>query len=209
VLLDMDGTLVDSGAVVERHWRRFAARHGLAPETFLDRVHGVRSAEVITQIAPWLDARAEAAALDAAEEADGAGLLAVPGAAALLATLPSNRWAVVTAAHRSLAANRLATVGLPVPAVMVCGDEIEAGKPDPEGYLTAAALLGVTPADCLVVEDAPAGIAAAQRAGMLVVGITTNHPPADLAGADAHVADLTGLQAAVAGLGRGLPMLPR
>jgi mannitol-1-/sugar-/sorbitol-6-phosphatase len=205
LLLDMDGTLVDSGEVVERHWRRFAGRHGLDAETFLGRVHGVRSSDVIAAIAPWLDAEAEAALLDAAEEADHDGLRPVRGAAELLETLPADRWAVVTSAHRSLAANRLTAVGLPVPAVMVCGDETTAGKPDPQGYLAAAARLRVPAADCLVVEDAPAGVEAGRRAGMLVVGITTNHVTSELAAADAHIADLVGLPDAVAALGRRLP----
>ena len=205
LLLDMDGTLVDSGAVVERHWRLFADRHGLDAESFLDDVHGVRSADVIAGIAPWLDAAAEAAALDAAEEEDSEGLRPVPGAPELLAGLPQRRWAVVTSAHRVLAAGRLQHVGLPVPEVMVCGDETRRGKPDPEGYLAAAAALGFPPAECAVVEDAPAGIEAGWRAGMLVVAITTNHALTDLPRAHAYVADLFGLSAALASIGRALP----
>ena len=201
----MDGTLVDSGAVVERHWRLFADRHGLDAESFLDGVHGVRSADVIAEIAPWLDAEAEAAALDAAEEEDSDGLRPVPGASELLAALPAQRWAVVTSAHRVLAAGRLRHVGLRVPEVMVCGDEIRRGKPDPEGYLAAAAALGVPPAECAVVEDAPAGIEAGWRAGMLVVAITTNHALTDLPRAHAYVGDLFALPGALASIGRALP----
>src|SRR4051812_34047157 len=113
----MDGTLVDSGAVVERHWRLFADRHGLDAGDFLPDVHGVRSADVIGEIAPWLDAEAEAATLDAAEEADSDGLRAVAGAPELLAALPPRRWAVVTSAHRVLATGRLQRVGLRLPEV--------------------------------------------------------------------------------------------
>ena len=111
----MDGTLVDSHVVVERHWRRFAARHGLDVAPFLQTAHGRRSSDVIRELAPHLDAAAEAAELDAAEETDLDGLEAVAGAAELLAALPGGTVAVVTSAHRSLATSRLAAVGLPVP----------------------------------------------------------------------------------------------
>jgi len=193
VLFDLDGTLVDSGAVVERHWRRWAARHRLDAEAFLGRVHGRRSSEVVCEVAPHLDARAEAHALDSAEEHDTDGLRPVAGAAALLEVLDPGRWAVVTSGHRSLATRRLRAVGLPVPAVMVCGDEVEHGKPDPEGFRRAAAALGAPAADCVVVEDAPAGVAAGLAARMYVVAVTTNHPAAELAGAHEIVSDLTGL----------------
>jgi sugar-phosphatase len=196
----MDGTLVDSGAVVERHWRLFAERHGLDAAEFLPGVHGVRSADVIAEIAPWLDAEAEAAALDAAEEQDRDGLRPVRGASEVVAALPPRRWAVVTSAHRVLAAGRLQHVGLPLPEVMVCGDEIRRGKPDPEGYLAAAGLLGAAPAGCVVVEDAPAGVQAGLAAGMRVIGITTTHVAAALVGASAVIDDLRGLEAALATL---------
>jgi len=205
VLADMDGTLVDSHVVVERHWRRFATRHGLDVAPFLATAHGRRSSDVIRELAPHLDAVAEAAELDAGEEADLDGLLAVPGAGALLAVLPEGAIAVVTSAHRSLATSRLTAVGLPVPAVLVCGDEIEHGKPDPEGYLRAAAELGVEPADCLVLEDVPAGVAAGAAAGALVVAVETTYPAEALAAAAATVPDLRGLGDVLARLGRMLP----
>jgi mannitol-1-/sugar-/sorbitol-6-phosphatase len=205
VLADMDGTLVDSHVVVERHWRRLAARHGLDPAPFLATAHGRRSSDVIRELAPHLDAVAEAAELDAGEEADLDGLRAVPGAAELLARLPAGAVAVVTSAHRSLASSRLAAVGLPVPGTMVCGDEITHGKPDPEGYLRAAAELGVAAADCLVLEDVPAGVAAGIAAGALVVAVETTYPPERLAAAAATVPDLRDLDAVLARLGRILP----
>jgi sugar-phosphatase len=205
VLADMDGTLVDSHVVVERHWRRFAARHDLDVAPFLATAHGRRSSDVIRELAPHLDADAEAAELDAGEEADLDGLTAVPGADALLAALPAGAIAVVTSAHRSLATSRLAAVGLPVPAVLVCGDEIAHGKPDPEGYLRAAAELGVDPADCLVLEDVPAGVAAGAAAGALVVAVETTYPAEALAAAAATLPDLRGLGGVLARLGRTLP----
>jgi sugar-phosphatase len=112
---------------------------------------------------------------------------------------------VVTSAHRSLASSRLAAVGLPVPAVMVCGDEIAHGKPDPEGYLRAAAELGVAASDCLVLEDVPAGVAAGLAAGALVVAVETTYPPEALAAAAVTLRDLRDLDGALARLGRALP----
>lgn len=205
VLADMDGTLVDSRVVVERHWRLFGERHALDPEPFIAVGHGRRTSDVLRELAPHLDAVAEAALIDAGEEADLAGLVPVPGSAELLAALPPEQWAVITSAHRSLALSRLAAVHLPVPDALVCGDEIERGKPDPEGYLRGAALLGADPVDCLVLEDVPAGIAAGRAAGALVVAVATTFPVEDLAAADAIVFDLQGLADALAGLGYALP----
>ena len=208
LLLDLDGTLVDSSAVVERHWRRFARRHRLDAEPILAVCHGRRSADTIAEVASHLDVEREAALLDAAEELDVDGLAAVSGAGELLARLSAARWAVVTSGHRALARRRLAATGLPAPTVMVCGDEVERGKPDPEGFLRAARLLGVEPTACVVVEDAPAGVAAGRAAGALVIGVTTTHPAAALAGADAVVDSLVGLERALATLGRRLPEPP-
>jgi sugar-phosphatase len=201
----MDGTLVDSTQIVERHWRLFGARHGVDAAPFIAAGHGRRTSDVLAELAPNLDAAAEAAAIDAGEEADHDGLVAVPGAAELLAGLPPGAWAVVTSAHRSLAVSRLTAVGLPVPDAMVCGDEVSRGKPDPEGYVRAAGLLGIDPADCLVLEDVPAGIAAGRAAGAVVVAVSTTYPVVALAAADAVVADLHGVGDALARLGCALP----
>jgi sugar-phosphatase len=205
LLFDLDGTLVDSRAVVERQWRRLCERLGLDFAEVLTVLHGVRSVDTIRMVAPGADAEAEAALLDAAEQADSEGLKVVRGAPDLLAGLPSGSWGIVTSGHRELAQGRLRAVGLPVPEVMVCGDEIANGKPDPEGYLTGARLLGVSPETCVAVEDAPAGIRAARAAGMPVVGITTTHAASALAGASAVIADLTELDAALLVLGRAAP----
>ena len=200
VLFDLDGTLVDSRVVVERHWGRFAERHGLDFAAVLAVMHGVRSSDVIRLVAPDLDATAEAALLDAGEEVDTDGLVAVRGAHEALAELPPGSWGIVTSGHRSLAERRLGAVGLPVPAAMVCGDEVARGKPDPEGFLTGARLLGVAPSACVAVEDAPAGTRAARAAGMRVIGITTTHAAAELADVDGVVGDLSEFAAALAAL---------
>jgi sugar-phosphatase len=194
LLFDLDGTLVDSRIVVARHWAVFAERHGLELAPILAVCHGRRSADTIAEVAPALDAKAEAAVLDAGEEIDVDGLVVVDGAPELLARLDPARWGVVTSGHRSLAVRRLEAVGLPVPDVLVTGDAVEHGKPHPEGFLRAAALLGVEAAACVVVEDAPAGIAAGRAAGACVVAVSTTHPAEVLRDADVVVSDLRGLE---------------
>ena len=208
VLFDLDGTLVDSRAVVERQWAALCARLALDFPSVLSILHGVRSVDVIRTVAPDVDAEMEAAALDAAEQEDTEGLEVVRGSRELLARLPADGWGIVTSGHRTLAEGRLRAVGLPVPAVMVCGDEVANGKPDPEGYVTGARRLGAAPAACVVVEDAPAGIAAARAAGIPAIGITTTHPASALAGAALVIADLTEFDAAIAALARGAPGEP-
>jgi mannitol-1-/sugar-/sorbitol-6-phosphatase len=205
LLFDLDGTLVDSRAVVERHWGRFAARHGLDIAAVLAVVHGVRSSDAIPVLAPDVDADAEAALLDAGEEVDTDGLVAVRGAREVLAGLPRGGWGIVTSGHRALARRRLQAVGLPIPDAMVCGDEIARGKPDPEGFLKGAKLLGVPAEACVAVEDAPAGVLAARGAGMRVIAVTTTHEAADLQGAVAVIGDLRELSAALAALEPGVP----
>jgi sugar-phosphatase len=208
LLFDLDGTLVDSRAVVERHWAALCERLGLDFPEVLAIMHGVRSSDVIRAVAPGVDARAEAAVLDAAEEVDTDGLVAVAGAAEVLAALPAGAWGVVTSGHRTLAERRLRAVGLPLPAVMVCGDEVVRGKPDPEGFLAGARLLGVPPQSCVAFEDAPAGMLAARAAGMAVVGITTTHRADALDGASTVIADLTEFDAALATVARTGPSFP-
>jgi sugar-phosphatase len=159
----------------------------------LSHAYGVRTSDTLRLVAPHLDIERESAAFDDAEARDVEGLVPVRGAPELLAGLPPGRWGIVTSGHRVLAARRLAAVGLPQPAVLVCGDDIERGKPDPAGYLLGARLLGVEPGACTAVEDAPAGVAAAQAAGMRVIGVATAFSAAELADADAVIDDLTGL----------------
>lgn len=209
LLFDLDGTLVDSRAVVERQWGALCARLGLDFPSVLAILHGVRSVDVIRAVAQDVDAEAEAAALDAAEEVDTRGLEVVRGSRELLARLPADSWGIVTSGHRTLAQGRLRAVGLPVPVVMVCGDEVSRGKPDPEGYLTGARLFGVAPSACVVFEDAPAGIAAARAAGMSAVGITTTHPASALGDAAVVIDDLTEFDAALAALVQAAPGEPR
>ncbi len=174
LLLDMDGTLVNSDPVVERCWRRWAARHGLDGDHVLSVVHGRQGHATMAALLPhrtMAENYAENAELLAEETADTEGVTAIPGAPALLAALRGHPHALVTSASEGLALTRLAAAGLPVPPVRVTAERVSASKPDPEGFLKGAAELGFDPADCLVFEDAEVGIAAAKAAGMRVVGV--------------------------------------
>lgn len=183
ILFDMDGTLVDSSACVEYLWGEWGARHGIALADILAVSHGRLSRDTIKQVAPHLDAEGEAAALDASAVTRGEGIVALRGARELIATLEPHQWAVVTSAPRVLAEARLKFAGLPVPRVLIGMEDVRAGKPDPDGFLKAAALLGVDPQDCVVIEDTPAGIRAARSAGMSVLSVGTTFPESELLGA--------------------------
>jgi len=185
VLFDLDGVLVDSLRVVERSWRRWAADQHLEADDVLAEIHGRRAAELVRMFAPQLDPVQEVVRITGYETEDGGGeLTAIPGAQESVDVARQGRWAVVTSGGRDLALLRLAAVGLPVPAVLVTGDDVEHGKPDPAPYLRAAALLDVPAGECVVVEDAPAGVLAARRAGMTVLAVATTHPTDALTAAD-------------------------
>jgi sugar-phosphatase len=221
LLFDMDGTLVNSMACVEGAWRAWAARHGLDARALLEDSHGRQNQETILRVAPHLNTPDELAHLARLEE-DCRDVVAVPGARELLSALAvdglvgadglvsadpfgraAEHWAVVTSAWRSLAEIRLGCAGLPLPRVLVTAEEVSRGKPDPAGYLLAAERLGVSPAACIVVEDAPVGVEAGRAAGMRVIGIATTYPHERLerAGCEICVEDLRSI--ALAGLASG------
>ncbi|WP_268796691.1 HAD family hydrolase [Pseudomonas huanghezhanensis] len=175
-LFDMDGTLINSIAAAERVWTHWARRHGLDVDAFLPTIHGVRCIETIRrQNLPGVDPEREAEAVTQAEMDDVEGVVAIEGAAAFLASLPAHRWAVVTSAPRALAEKRMRAAGLPLPALMIASEDVTQGKPAPDCFLLAAQRLGVNPSDCLVFEDAPAGIEAAEKAGASVMVISAAH----------------------------------
>lgn len=171
LLLDMDGTLVHSTTEVETVWRLWCQGHRLDPAPVLAMCHGVRSREVIRALAPQLDLAREVALLDELEIQHAGVAEPIAGARTLLAALPPARWALVTSASQRVARHRLASAGLPLPRWLIGAEDVVRGKPDPEPYLLAARRLGLAPADCLVFEDAPAGIRSALQAGCQVVQI--------------------------------------
>lgn len=175
-LFDMDGTLTNSIAAAERVWSQWAHNKGLDVETLLASIHGVRCIDTLRRLdLPGVDPEREAALLAQAETDDVEGVISIEGAERFLAALPADRWAVVTSAPRLLAERRIQAAGLPLPAVMVAAEDVEQGKPAPDCFQLAARKLGVKPEDCLVFEDAPAGIAAAEAAGAHVMVITATH----------------------------------
>jgi sugar-phosphatase len=195
ILFDLDGVLVDSRRCVEGVWRTWAAGKGLDPEPFIRIAHGRRISETIRSVAPELNVAEEVAALDRMEEVETGGLLPVPGAAALLDAIPAARWAIVTSGSRRVATLRLGVVGLPIPAVFVTAEAVRQGKPAPDGYLAAAAQLGLPAAACVAIEDSPPGVAAARSAGMRVIAVLTTHQERDLGLADACLPALDRLRA--------------
>ena len=211
VLFDLDGVLVDSAEVVERTWRRWAARYGLDPAHVIRTAHGRRTIETVRLLAPHLVADDEVAALAASESTETDGVYEVPGARELLAPLPPRSWAVVTSGIRPVAELRIRHTGLPIPPVLITADQVHHGKPHPEGYLTAAARLGVDPARCVVVEDTPPGIEAAHAGRMRVVAIASTYHADALAGAEVVVPVLASLriEASPSGAGLYLTLGPR
>ncbi|MBZ5678786.1 MAG: HAD family hydrolase [Acidobacteriia bacterium] len=202
ILFDLDGVLVDSTRSVDRQWRLWAERKGVDGDKVIAIAHGVRTIEVIRQVAPHLDAEAEVREIESREAEDTDGVEIMPGAVDLVRTIPEGRWGVVTSGTRPLASARLRFGGLSVPRVLVTADDVVNGKPHPEPYLRGAELLAVKPADCLVVEDAPAGIQSARAGGMKVVGITSTYPESELHTADAVVGKLAQIQIGRDGAGR-------
>ncbi|MFJ5773125.1 HAD-IA family hydrolase [Streptomyces sp. NPDC093094] len=191
LLLDMDGTLVNSDAVVERIWRRWAKRHGLDGDEVMKVVHGRQGHASMALLLPHRTAEqnhADNADMLAQETADLDGVVPVPGAREFLAALRGLPHALVTSADVGLSTARMAVAGLALPEVRVTAESVGAGKPDPEGFLKGAAELGVAPEDCVVLEDSGAGIAAGHAAGMRVLGIG---PRAGVHGPDALALDLT------------------
>lgn len=175
-LFDMDGTVLNSIAAAERVWAAWAERHGVDVERFLPTIHGARAIDTIRRLnLPGVDAEAQAAFIAQAEIDDVEGIVQIPGAAAFLEALPSERWAMVTSAPRDLALRRMAAAGISEPAVMITAEDVAAGKPDPAGYRLAAKRLGLEVGDCLIFEDATVGIQAAEAAGAALMIITTTH----------------------------------
>ncbi|HKZ90737.1 MAG TPA: HAD-IA family hydrolase [Candidatus Limnocylindrales bacterium] len=198
ILFDLDGTLIDSGGLYERHWRAWAMARGIDPGMVVALHFGRPAAETIRLVTPELDAVAEAARYNAelARDPDSSGVSVLEGAPGLLESLPAHRWAIVTSAPRVMVERWLRHLHLPFPGVLVTVDDVARGKPAPDPYLRAAELLGRRPERCLAIEDAPAGIMSARAAGAAVLAVASTHQPSDLAEADVVVAALSDIRVA-------------
>jgi sugar-phosphatase len=194
-LFDLDGVLVDSMPMITRLLGRWADTHGLEPGLVLRKAHGRREADLVRELAPWADVDVEVARMQAWQTAEFDGCVQCPGAEPLLRSL-GGRWAVVTSGSRQVATGRLHAAGLPLPQTLVSATDVRVGKPHPEPYLRAAAILGLDPSECIVVEDAPAGIASALGAGMRVIALAPSHGawPPGLDAAHAHVRSLADIR---------------
>lgn len=180
-LFDLDGTLVDSLPAVERAWINWAKRRGINPQDVLDFIHGKQA---ITSLRHFMPGESEEAIqqefllLEQVEAQDTDGVTALPGAAALLERL--NRldipWAIVTSGSIPVATARRNAGGLPQPEVFITAEQVKHGKPQPDAYLLGAERLGLAPQDCVVVEDAAAGILSGLAAGCQVIAVNA---PAD------------------------------
>lgn len=173
LLFDMDGVLVDSTPAVARVWTAWATERGLDPDDVVRRAHGRPSIATIRELLPNGDHHAEDQAVEKAEIEDFQDIVALPGTAQLLSQLPADRFAVVTSATRALAVVRIQAAGFAVPKNLITASDIQHGKPHPEPYLRGAAILGIPPADCVVIEDAPAGIQSGKAAGARVLALRT------------------------------------
>jgi mannitol-1-/sugar-/sorbitol-6-phosphatase len=186
LLFDMDGVLINSTPAVARVWRRWAFEHGFDPDEVVSRAHGRPSLTTVREYLPGADHEAENREVERREIEDVEGVVPLPGALDLLTSLPRDRWAVVTSATLPLALVRIKAAGLPRPKKLITANDIEHGKPHPEPYLKAASILGFVAAECVVVEDVPAGIRSGKAAGARVIALrtTTGEPALRQAGAD-------------------------
>lgn len=186
VLFDMDGVLIDSTRAVARVWHRWALEHGFDPDEVVSRAHGRPSLTTVREYLPNADHAAENREVERREMEDLEGVVLLPGSSRLLSELPPDRWTIVTSSTRPLAETRLRAAGLPVPKLLVTSNDIKNGKPHPEPYLKGASVLGFSAAECVVVEDVPAGIRAGKAAGATVIAFRTTVKDSELraAGAD-------------------------
>jgi sugar-phosphatase len=186
LLFDMDGVLLSSIGSVLRSWRAWAAHYGVANADSLDIPHGMRAIEIVARLAPHADVNEAMQRIEDIEVADTADTLALPGAAALLQSLPAGQWTIVTSATRKLAEVRLHAAGLRAPERMICADDVTRGKPDPEPYRRGAELLGFAAAECIVVEDAAGGVRAGKAAGCRSLGVAGTQTAEELRAAGAE-----------------------
>ena len=180
LLFDMDGVLISSIGSVNRCWRQWAAMYDVPNAATFEVPHGQRAIEIVKMLRPDIDPMEGLRVIEDLELVDTADLQVLPGVRTLLASLPAERWAIVTSATHKLLLGRLQVAGLPIPTRIISADMVERGKPDPEPYLRGAELLGLAPENCVVVEDAPSGVGAGRKAGCQVLGVLGTHEISEL-----------------------------
>lgn len=185
ILFDMDGVLVSSIESVRRCWRIWAEHYGVQNPELIEIPHGTRAIDVMQMLKPGVDPKQGMQFIEELEIADVADTRVLPGAYELLASLPPDRWTIVTSATRPLVVSRLRAAGLTVPDRLVTAEMVERGKPDPEPYRRGAEVLGLAPADCIVVEDAVSGVKAGVAAGCRVLCVEGTYPVETLRAAGA------------------------
>ncbi len=200
-LFDMDGVLISSLGSAVRCWRRWAAMYGIPDAENFDLPHGVPARDIIRQVRPDVDADEALRVIEDLEIEDVSDLRVLPGVADLLASLPAERWTIVTSCTRRLADARLQAAGLPLPKRMITADMVTRGKPDPEPYRRGAEVLGFAPEDCIVVEDAASGVAAGAAAGCRVLALLSSTPADELQAATWIAESLDGVTAHASGTG--------
>jgi len=205
VLFDVDGVLLDSTATHHRIWTAWARLRRLDADVVWQQTFGRRPEDTVREVAPHLEPVAERHVLNELMRLEGDAFPPIKGADDLLDTLHPESWAIVTSGSRQPVHQRFGRAGLPLPRVQVYGEDVLNAKPHPEAFLLAAARLGTEPSRCLVVEDAPAGVAAGKAAGCTVIGITTTHEATQLLHADACVSSLTELKPYLSSLLEGGP----
>jgi sugar-phosphatase len=203
VLFDLDGTLADSTGSVDRSWRKLADRLRIDFESLNGSYHGVPSRQTLRRLMAGSTAEAIAEVdswLADVEASDTEGVVSIPGAIDVLNSLPADRWAIVTSGTYRLASGRIAAAGLPMPKELITADDVSIGKPAPDPYILAARRLGFEPKRCLVVEDAPAGVASGLASGATVLGLRTTHNELGVP----TVTDLTEVEMVVVGARIGI-----
>ena len=193
ILFDLDGTLIESTFYIEKLWQNWGIQHGITPQRMTDVMHGRRAVEIVSIVAPHLAIQDEVYALETKEISGMEGMRAYPGAREILSALPPKQWAIATSGSMRVASARVNYARLPTPDVFITADQVAAGKPAPDAFLLAARRLHVSPSDCVVFEDTPAGIQAAKAGGMKAIGIASTHTKEALKLADVvvqHLADI-------------------
>jgi mannitol-1-/sugar-/sorbitol-6-phosphatase len=206
LLFDMDGVLISSLGSVERSWQTWAERHGLDVRETIKTAHGMRAIETVRTLKPDADHAAELKVIEDLEVGDNDGLEVLEGVTSILQSVPQKFWTIVTSATERLARSRLAFAGIPVPRRIVTADVVIHGKPHPEPYLKGAEILGVAPADCVVIEDSTSGAKAGHAAGCKVLATTFSHRIDQLAAADWIVESLASVRITILSADEGLEL---